>query len=105
VISSSFADIFRSNALKNGLLPIEVPPEELSRLFDLVDAEPDAALTVDLEEQEIRLPDGSQIGFGVDGFARRMILDGTDELGYLLSLEDRIAAYEAAQQPPIDTLA
>jgi 3-isopropylmalate/(R)-2-methylmalate dehydratase small subunit len=105
VISSSFADIFRSNALKNGLLPIEVPPEELSRLFDLVDAEPDAALTVDLEAQEVRLPDGSQIAFGVDDFARRMILDGTDELGYLLSLEDHIAAYEAARQPRVDTLA
>jgi 3-isopropylmalate/(R)-2-methylmalate dehydratase small subunit len=105
VISSSFADIFRSNALKNGLLPIEVPPEELARLFDLVDAEPDAALTIDLEAQEVRLPDGSRIGFGVDAFARRMILDGTDELGYLLSLDDQIAAYEAALQPRIDTLA
>ena len=104
VISSSFADIFRNNALKNGLLPIEVPPEELSRLFALVDAEPDAAVTVDLESQEIRLPDGSVIGFGVDAFARRMILDGTDELGYLLSLEDRIAAYEASHPPRVSTL-
>ena len=104
VISSSFADIFRSNALKNGLLPIEVPPEELARLFSLVDAEPDAALTVDLEAQEVRLPDGSHIDFGVDAFARRMILDGTDELGYLLSLEPQIEAYEAAQPPWVDTV-
>ena len=104
VISSSFADIFRNNALKNGLLPIEVPPEELSRLFALVDAEPDAAVTVDLESQELRLPDGSVISFGVDAFARRMILDGTDELGYLLSLEDRIAAYEASHPPRVSTL-
>jgi 3-isopropylmalate/(R)-2-methylmalate dehydratase small subunit len=104
VISSSFADIFRSNALKNGLLPIEVPPEELGRLFSLVDAEPDARLTVDLEAQELRLPDGSTIGFHVDGFARRMILDGTDELGYLLSLEPQIAAYEAAHPPRVSTL-
>jgi 3-isopropylmalate/(R)-2-methylmalate dehydratase small subunit len=104
VISSSFADIFRNNALKNGLLPIEVPAEELSRLFALVDAEPDAAITVDLEAQELRLPDGSAITFHVDAFARRMILDGTDELGYLLSLEDRIAAYEAAHPPRVSTL-
>ena len=105
VVSSSFADIFRNNALKNGLLPIEVPPEELARLFALVEAEPDAAVTVDLEAEELRLPDGSAIGFHVDGFARRMILDGTDELGYLLSLEDRIAAYEAEHPPRVSTLA
>jgi 3-isopropylmalate/(R)-2-methylmalate dehydratase small subunit len=104
VISSSFADIFRNNALKNGLLPIEVPAEELSRLFGLADAEPDAAITVDLEAQELRLPDGSAIAFRVDAFARRMILDGTDELGYLLSLEDRIAAYEATHPPRVSTL-
>ena len=104
VISSSFADIFRNNALKNGLLPIEVPAEELSRLFGLVDAEPDAAITVDLEAQELRLPDGSAIAFRVDAFARRMILDGTDELGYLLSLEDHIAAYEASHPPRVSTL-
>ena len=81
-----------------------MPPEELSRLFALVDAEPDAAAHRRPGGQEVRLPDGSQIGFHVDGFARRMILDGTDELGYLLSLEDRLAAYEAAQPPRIDTL-
>lgn len=104
VISSSFADIFRNNALKNGLLPVEVPPEELSRLFSLVDAEPDAVVTVDLEAQQLRLPDDGTIGFAVDAFARRMILDGTDELGYLLGLEDRIAAYEAAHPPRVDTL-
>ena len=103
VISSSFADIFRSNALKNGLLPIEVPPEELSRLFSLIDAEPDAQITVDLDAQELHLPDGSVIGFAVDAFARRMILDGTDELGYLLSLEPQIAVYEASHPPRVST--
>jgi len=104
VISSSFADIFRSNALKNGLLPIQVSPEELARLFAMIEADPDAALTVDLETQELRLPDGSIIGFAVDAFSRRMILDGTDELGYLLSLEPDIAAYEAAHPPRVSTL-
>ena len=104
VISSSFADIFRSNALKNGLLPVEVPAEELSRLFALSEAEPGFAVTVDLEAQELRLPDGSVIPFTVDGFARRMILDGTDELGYLLNLEPQIDAYEAAHPPRVSTL-
>jgi len=104
VISSSFADIFRSNALKNGLLPIEVPPEELARLFALADAEPDVRVTVDLEAQQLRLPDGSVIGFTVDAFARRMILDGTDELGYLLNLEPQIAAYETSHPARVSTL-
>jgi 3-isopropylmalate/(R)-2-methylmalate dehydratase small subunit len=105
VVSSSFADIFRSNALKNGLLPIVVAPDVLARLFALVEADPDAAFTVDLEAQELRLPDGEAIAFEIDGFARRMILDGTDELGYLLGLEGRIAAYEAAHPPRVSTLA
>ena len=104
VVSSSFADIFRNNALKNGLLPIEVPPEELGRLFALVDADPDVRITVDLEEQDLDLPNGSSIGFHIDGFARRMILEGTDELGYLLSLESRIAAYEADHPQRVSTL-
>ena len=81
VISSSFADIFRNNALKNGLLPIAVPPEELMRIGSILEAEPDAQITVDLETSELHLPDGSIIPFTIDAFARRMILDGTDELG------------------------
>jgi 3-isopropylmalate/(R)-2-methylmalate dehydratase small subunit len=104
VISSSFADIFRNNALKNGLLPIAVPPQELERIGGILEAEPDAELTVDLEANEVRLPDGSEIPFDVDAFARRMILDGTDELGYLLALEPQISAYEAAHPPRVSTL-
>ncbi|MDQ4034345.1 MAG: 3-isopropylmalate dehydratase small subunit [Chloroflexota bacterium] len=105
VISSSFADIFRSNALKNGLLPVAVPPQELERIGFILEAESDAEITVDLEASELRLPDGSVIPFDVDAFARRMILDGTDELGYLLRLEPRLDAYEAAHPPRISTLA
>jgi 3-isopropylmalate/(R)-2-methylmalate dehydratase small subunit len=105
VISSSFADIFRSNALKNGLLPVAVPPQELERIGSILEAEPHAELTVDLEASEVGLPDGSVIGFDVDAFARRMILEGTDELGYLLSLEPQLDAYEAAHPPRISTLA
>lgn len=105
VISSSFADIFRNNALKNGLLPIAVSPSELTRVSALVASDPGASVTVDLEAQELRLPDGSVIGFEVDSFARRMILDGTDELGYLLRLEPKIGEYEASHPPRISTLA
>jgi 3-isopropylmalate/(R)-2-methylmalate dehydratase small subunit len=103
VIASSFADIFRSNALKNGLLPIEVAPEELRRITQLLEAHPDLALTVDLGAQQLGLPDGSEIGFTVDAFARRMLLDGTDELGYLLGHADAIAAHEAEHPAPVST--
>jgi len=105
VVSSSFADIFTSNALKNGLLPVAVPPEELGRIGSILEAEPEAELTVDLEASELRLPDGSVIPFNIDSFARRMILDGTDELGYLLAHESQLEAYEAAHPPRISTLA
>ena len=104
VISSSFADIFRNNALKNGLLPIRVGPDVLERLFAMVRKDEAAPFTVDLEAQELRVPDAAAIGFEVDSFARRMILDGTDELGYLLALEPQIAAYEAAHPARINTL-
>ncbi|HET8777842.1 MAG TPA: 3-isopropylmalate dehydratase small subunit, partial [Candidatus Limnocylindria bacterium] len=86
VVSSSFADIFRNNALKNSLLPVAVQPDELVELERLVAAHPDAELVVDLETQELRKPDGSSLSFSIDPFARRMLLAGTDELGYLLSL-------------------
>ncbi|MBA2631985.1 MAG: 3-isopropylmalate dehydratase small subunit [Chloroflexi bacterium] len=105
VVSSSFADIFRVNSLKNGLLPVAVPPEELMRIGSILEAEPDVELTVDLEASEVRLPDGSAIGFDIDAFARRMILDGTDELGYLLAHQPQLEAYEASHPPRVSTLA
>jgi len=105
VISSSFADIFTSNALKNGLLPVAVRPEQLGRIGSILESDPDAELTVDLEASELRLPDGSAIAFKVDSFARRMILDGTDELGYLLAHEPQLEAYEASHPPRVSTLA
>jgi 3-isopropylmalate/(R)-2-methylmalate dehydratase small subunit len=104
VIASSFADIFRSNALKNGLLPIEVAPEELRRVTGLVEAHPDMELTIDLDAQRLSLPDGSEIAFSVDAFSRRMLLDGTDELGYLLDQAGAIASYEHEHPAPISTL-
>jgi 3-isopropylmalate/(R)-2-methylmalate dehydratase small subunit len=103
ILSTGFADIFRSNSLKNGLLPIAVPPDVHRRVRDIVERDPDAELTVDLAEQGVLLPDGSTIDFDIDPFAKRMLLAGTDELGYLLSKEADIAAWEAAHPPRIET--
>ena len=102
ILSTSYADIFRSNSLKNGVLPIVVDPPTHARLFELLADEPDAELTVDLAEQGILLPDGTTIDFDIDPFAKRMILAGTDELGYLLSKEAELEAWEAAHPPRID---
>jgi 3-isopropylmalate/(R)-2-methylmalate dehydratase small subunit len=103
ILSTGFADIFRSNSLKNGLLPIVVPADVHARLRDLIERDPDADLTVDLSEQGVLLPDGSTVEFDIDPFAKRMLLAGTDELGYLLSKEPAIAAWEAAHPPRIET--
>ena len=105
VLSTSFADIFRNNALKNGLVPVALEAAALERIGALLEGDPAAELTVDLEAQEVRLPDGAAMSFEVDSFARRMLLDGTDELGYLLRLEPQLDAYEAAHPPRVSTLA
>jgi 3-isopropylmalate/(R)-2-methylmalate dehydratase small subunit len=105
ILSTGFADIFRSNSLKNGLLPIVVPADVHAKLRDIIERDPDADLTVDLSEQGVLLPDGSTVDFDIDPFAKRMLLAGTDELGYLLSKEVDIAAWEAAHPPRIETRA
>lgn len=105
ILSTSYADIFRSNSLKNGVLPIVVDVETHARLFELLAGDPDAELTVDLAEQGVLLPDGSTIDFDIDPFAKQMILAGTDELGYLLSKDAEISAWEATHSPRVDTLA
>jgi 3-isopropylmalate/(R)-2-methylmalate dehydratase small subunit len=104
ILSTSFADIFRNNSLKNGVLPIVVDGATHARLFELVSNDPDAEFTVDLAEQGILLPDGSTVDFDIDPFAKRMILAGTDELGYLLSKDEAIGAWEAAHPARINTL-
>lgn len=96
VISTSFADIFRSNSLKNGLLPIVVDSATHAELFDLAEEAPQAELAVDLESQTVTLPGGRAVSFPIDGFSKACLLQGTDELGYILSFEDKITAYEAA---------
>jgi 3-isopropylmalate/(R)-2-methylmalate dehydratase small subunit len=104
ILSTSFADIFRNNSLKNGVLPIVVDAATHRRLFELLAADPDAHLTVDLAEQGVLLPDGSTIDFEIDPFAKRMILAGTDELGYLLAKAPEIDAWEAAHPARVNTL-
>jgi 3-isopropylmalate/(R)-2-methylmalate dehydratase small subunit len=103
ILSTAFADIFRSNSLKNGVLPIVVDPETHRHLFDLVAADPDAELRVDLAEQGILLPDGSTIEFEIDPFAKAMLMAGTDEIGYVLARDAEIAAWESAHPPRVDT--
>ena len=103
VISTGFADIFNSNALKNGVLPIVVDPATHARLFAILEANPDAELTVDLAEQGVLLPDGSTIDFEVDPFAKLMLMRGTDEIGYLVEKLPAIDAWEATHPALIDT--
>ena len=96
VISTSFADIFRNNSLKNGLLPIIVDPQTHAELFELAEKDPAAEVTVDLATQTLRLPTGRAVEFPIDGFSKHCLLSGVDQLGYLLQKEPQIAAYEAA---------
>jgi len=103
VISTSFADIFKGNAAKNSLLTIEVPAEAHKALFAAVAANPAATVTVDLAQQKLTLPDGSFVTFPVDEFAKQCMLNGVDELGYILQQEDAIRAYEAKRTLTVDT--
>jgi len=98
VISTSFADIFRNNALKNGLLPIVVDADTQRDLLDLVEESPQAAVAVDLASQTVTLPGGRKVSFPIDRFSKTCLLNGVDELGYLLGFEKQIAEYEAAQR-------
>ncbi|HEY7937058.1 MAG TPA: 3-isopropylmalate dehydratase small subunit [Candidatus Limnocylindrales bacterium] len=103
ILSTSFADIFRGNALKNGLLPIVVEEERHRQLFELLAQDPDLELTVDLESQLIHLPGDEDLPFDVDPFAKKMLLAGTDEIGWLLARMPEIEAYQAANPVRIDT--
>ena len=95
VVSTSFADIFRNNALKNGLLPIVVNAGVHAELLDIVARARQSEFVVDLERQTLTLPGGRAVSFPIDAFAKTCLLKGTDELGYLLSFEQAIGAYEA----------
>ncbi len=101
VISTSFADIFKGNSLKNSLLPIVVPPGVHAELMK----NPEAPVKVDLASQTLTLASGRSVKFPVDDFAKHCLLEGIDELGYMLQQGPAIAAFEAAHPAGIDTRA
>lgn len=103
VITSSCADIFRGNSLKNGLLPIIVDHETQRQLFELLERDPAVELTVDLESQVVHLPGDEDLPFDVDPFSKLMLLRGTDELGYLLDKADAIDEWERGHPARVDT--
>jgi 3-isopropylmalate/(R)-2-methylmalate dehydratase small subunit len=95
VVSTSFADIFKQNALKNSLLPIAIPAAAHAALFAEIARNPQATVKVDLPQQTLTLPDGQAIGFPVDAFSKHCLVEGIDELGYILQQEPAIRAYES----------
>ncbi len=100
VVSTSFADIFKGNALKNGLLPVVVPADVHKQLLN----SPGMRVAIDLAAQKLTLADGRSVEFPIDNFAKRCLLDGVDELGYMLQQESAIAAFEAKHPTLINTL-
>ncbi|MEI9814793.1 MAG: 3-isopropylmalate dehydratase small subunit [Acidobacteriota bacterium] len=100
VISTSFADIFKGNSLKNGLLPVIVPVEAHKELL----ASPGAAVKIDLATQSLTLPSGKTVTFPVDAFAKTCLLEGVDELGYMLAQDAAIRAFEAKRLGSVNTL-
>ena len=103
IISTSFADIFHNNALKNGLLPVIVDTETHRQLLSLVEEEPDTVVTINLAQQTLMLPDGRAISFPIDSFSKTCLLEGVDQLGYLLKQEDKVLAYEQTHAARINT--
>ena len=103
VLSTSFADIFKGNALKNSLLPIVIPQSAQESLFATLQQDPAATVTVDLISQKLTLPNGEDITFPMDAFSKTCMLEGVDELGYILKQQDEIAAFESRRELTVDT--
>jgi 3-isopropylmalate/(R)-2-methylmalate dehydratase small subunit len=95
VISTSFADIFYNNCFKNGILPIKVSPEDLEKLFDDAERGANATLTINLEKQEIRGPDGGVVRFEIDQFRKHCLINGLDDIGLTMVKADKIADHES----------
>ena len=95
VISTSFADIFYNNCFKNGILPIKVSREDLDKLMDDAERGANATLSIDLEAQEIRGPDGGVVKFDIDPFRKHCLLNGLDDIGLTMEKASKIEAYEA----------
>lgn len=97
VVSSFFADIFKGNALNNGLLPVQVSDEFLAQLIEAIETDPNTAISVDLASQKISF--GSQEEkFEVNAYKKECLLNGYDDIDYLVSIKEEIAAYEAASE-------
>jgi 3-isopropylmalate/(R)-2-methylmalate dehydratase small subunit len=105
VISTSFADIFKGNALKNSLLPIVVPADVAAELFKSVEQDPSYTVAIDLATQTLKLPSGKTVEFPVDAFSKHCLLEGVDELGYIQGQDDAIAAYEQSRIATLNTQA
>jgi len=98
VIAPSFADIFYGNCFKNGILPIKLPQEMVDKLMDDANRGANAVISIDLENQEIRGPDGGMIKFEVDEFRKQCLLNGWDDIGLTMRNEDKISSFEKQQQ-------
>lgn len=103
VISTYFADIFRNNSLKNGLLPIVVDADTHQKILDMIEEMPQMALQVDLASQSVTLPNGESVTFPIDAFSKTCLLEGVDEMGYLLNQMPAIEAFEAAHPARVST--
>jgi 3-isopropylmalate/(R)-2-methylmalate dehydratase small subunit len=104
VVSTYFADIFRNNSLKNGLLPVMVDNDTYAELAAAFERDPNAQVTIDLQAQQLTLPSGRAVSFPIDPFARHCLLNGLDQMGFLLGEEDAISIYEASHPGRISTV-
>jgi 3-isopropylmalate/(R)-2-methylmalate dehydratase small subunit len=104
VLSTSFADIFKGNALKNSLLPIVVPSSAHAELFAALAADSNVTVKIDLPNQTLTLPGGRTVEFPVDAFSKHCLVNGVDELGYILEQEPAIAAFESRRAGSVNTL-
>ncbi len=98
VIAPSFADIFYGNCFKNGILPIKLPQEIVDKLLDDAGRGANAIISIDLEKQEIKGPDGGTVTFEIDPFRKQVLLNGWDDIGLTMRAEDKISSYEAQQK-------
>jgi len=105
VVTTSFADIFQNNCLKNGLLPIRVDAATHGELLQLAEKDASAEIQVDLASQTLKLPSGRTVSFPIDSFSKHCLLSGTDQLGYLLAKGHVIEAYEKTHLPRIQMVA
>lgn len=103
IVSTSFADIFNNNALKNGVLPVVVDEETHRQLFSLLEEVPDTEVTIDLLAQVLVLPDGRRAEFPIDSFSKHCLLEGIDQLGYLCKQEEHVLTYEETHPPRVNT--